>query len=203
LCSLEQWEKDMSAGIDYGMGTSNRDAKTGIRYGVISQHSINPDVLGDFEFIYPDPTEEDYEEAAKEAGWTRSVHNLDVFVDSDGNNLDDAKVKTWEALCIADGIDVYCSDMCEPIGQNYEGDGYKLTDCLDSDIFVLESPFYTHAEFCSPCVPGAGNLDSPDDDGAKTYCLGHDWFEDGKAPYKVYAVNGDYEVVPKLNQDVA
>jgi hypothetical protein len=44
---FKPWESDMSAGIDYGMGTSNRDAKTGIRYGVISQHSINPDALGD------------------------------------------------------------------------------------------------------------------------------------------------------------
>lgn len=44
----------------------------------------------------------------------------------------------------------------------------------------------TFAQFCSPCVPGAG--DSPLADGVKTYCLGHGWFEDGKAPYAVYSV---------------
>jgi hypothetical protein len=68
---------------------------------------------------------------------------------------------------------------------------------------VLKSPYYSLAQFCSPCVPGAGNLESEDEDGVKTYCLSHDWFEDGKAPYKVYAVDGDYEVVPKLDQDVS
>jgi hypothetical protein len=79
----------------------------------------------------------------------------------------------------------------EAQGWNYEDDGYSLTDCLDSDIFVLTSPFYTFAQFCSPCVAGAGNLDSPDTDGVKTYCLGHDWFDDGKAPYPVYSVDSN------------
>lgn len=85
--------------------------------------------------------------------------------------------------------DDYCSDL-EPTGYAYSGDGYELVDCLDSDIMVLASPFYTFARFCSPCVPGAGNLnDAGDEDhGVMTYCLGHDWFEDGKAPYPVYSV---------------
>src|SRR5690606_21275898 len=42
----------------------------------------------------------------------------------------------------------------------YEKDGYKITGCLDFDLFVLNSPYFTFAQFCSPCVPGAGNLDS-------------------------------------------
>jgi len=65
-------------------------------------------------------------------------------------------------------------------------------NCLDSDILVTKSPFYTYAPFCSPCVPGAGNLDSTvpigieapyDRDeqirtmstmGVKTYCFAHE-----------------------------
>jgi hypothetical protein len=35
------------AGIDYGLGLSNIDRTTGIRYGVISPHSVNPDALDD------------------------------------------------------------------------------------------------------------------------------------------------------------
>ena len=85
-------------------------------------------------------------------------------------------------------------DFCEPIGWNYSDDGYELTDCLDNDIFVLKSPYYTFAQFCSPCVPGAGNLDNAMPDGVKTYCLGHDWFEEGKAPYPVYSVETDLRV---------
>jgi hypothetical protein len=54
---------------------------------------------------------------------------------------------------------------------------------------VVKSPFYTYAQFCSPCVPGAGNLDNPMAEGVKTYCLGHDWFEGGVAPYPVWRVD--------------
>lgn len=49
----------------------------------------------------------------------------------------------------------------------------------------------------SKLTPGAGNLDNPRNDGPKTYCLGHDWFEDGKAPYPVYLVADDVEVMPE------
>ena len=34
-------------GIDYGHGKTNIDLKTGIRYGIISQHSVNPDAMDD------------------------------------------------------------------------------------------------------------------------------------------------------------
>lgn len=63
--------------------------------------------------------------------------------------------------------------------------------------FILKSPYYTYAQFCSPCAPGAGYLPSPLKDrpaGNKTYCLGHDWFEDGTAPYRVYSVKTNKEM---------
>ncbi len=142
----------MSAGIDYGMGHANVDTKTGIRYGVISQHSVLQ--------AWADSAEPYYGE-----------HDDDE-TDSEREVPD------------------------EPLGWSFDDDGYNLTDCLDSDIFVLKSPYYTFARFCSPCVPGAGNLDSADPDGVKTYCLGHDWFDEGKAPYPVYSVETDKEVLP-------
>jgi hypothetical protein len=79
-----------------------------------------------------------------------------------------------------------------PICHDYIQEGYKLRQGADdSDIFVLESPFFTFAQFCSPCAPGAcylrNPLDEPSEDN-KCYCLGHDWFEDKKAPYQVYSV---------------
>lgn len=78
----------------------------------------------------------------------------------------------------------------DPIGLEYNGDGYQIVDCLDSDLMILKSPYVTRAKFCSPCVPGSGDLDSADPDGVLTYCLGDDWFEGGKAPY-------NYEPVPE------
>jgi hypothetical protein len=134
----------MNAGIDYGMGLTNIDHATGIRYGVISQHSVLQAWCDSAEAIYPE---------------------------FDGGDMDE-------------GADA------EPEGWTYEGDGYQLVDCLDSDIMVLKSPYYTHAPFCSPCVPGAGNLEQASDDKElpRVYCLGHDWFDDKCAPYPVYNV---------------
>ena len=169
----------MNAGIDYGMGITNVDVKTGIRYGAISQHSVSQAWCDSAEPDYGKPTCPkcgneviEYDGDKDVDGWEGSDHGCADFM------CEDCKM-------VYDSSDCYGE---EPQGWNYEGDGYKLTGCLDSDIFVLESPYYTFAPFCSPCVPGAGNLDSADADGAKTYCLGHDWFEDGKAPYEVYSV---------------
>ena len=81
-----------------------------------------------------------------------------------------------------------------PLGWTYDREGYSLCDCLDTDIMVIASPFYTRAQYCSPCVPGAGNLDNPCAEGPKSYCLGHDWFDSGRAPYPVYRVSDDSEV---------
>lgn len=77
----------------------------------------------------------------------------------------------------------------------YEHDGYQITKCLDNDLFISKSPYFTYAQFCSPCVPGACNLDSPLDhipeNGSNAcYCLGHEWFEDGVAPYPVFNMGG-------------
>lgn len=163
-------------GLDYGLGRTNIDAETGIRYGVISQHTVGQ--------AWYDSAEPDYGKAT---------------CGKCGNEVQeysaDAVTEEWDD----DGSDYMCShckrtfdsDQAfgdEPLGWNYEGDGYVLTDCLDSDIFVLKSPYFTFAQFCSPCVPGAGNLETFCEDGPKTYALGHDWFEDGVAPYPLYLV---------------
>jgi len=105
------------------------------------------------------------------------------------------------------GFDEYRCDSCrkiipveemtpnEPTSFHYDQDGYYLTNCLDNgDILVLRSNFYTLAQF-SPRESGAGNLDTPVADGVKTYALGHDWFEGGIAPYPVYRVSDNVQIV--------
>ena len=169
------------------MELSNVDSN-GIHFGVISQHSIMPEAMGDFEQDYGKPT-------CPKCGNT--VHRMYRY-ERKPILLDPVETDTWPSYqngcadygCLncehtLDSRDVF-SD--EPQGFSYDKDGYKLCDCLDSDIFVLKSPYYTFAQFCSPCTPGAGNLDTPCAEGPKTYCLGHDWFEDSKAPYPVYNV---------------
>jgi hypothetical protein len=162
-------------GIDYSLGQSNFEAKTGIHYGVISQNSVASYFFDDVEYDYGKPTCPDCENELP-----------DDIPDDMPDDID----------CI---VDYYCPDCKkgfssdyvfpeEPFGWHYKNEQYTLTDCLDTDIFILKSPFFTYAQFCSPCVPGAGNLDCPCESGPKTYCLGPDYFEDGKAPYPVYSI---------------
>ncbi len=185
----------MNAGIDYGRGTTNIDNETGIRYGVISQHSVGQ--------AWYDSAEANY--------WNPHCPKCgDAVVESFKINNDDDE--RWPKL-YSHSCEDYACESCrvyldssdvfgeEPIGWSYEGEGYQLTECLESDIFVLKSPYYTRARFCSPCVPGACSIESPCEDGPKAYCLGHDWFEDGKAPYRVWAVAGDTEVLPPIHDD--
>ena len=166
-------------GIDYGMGLSNIDRANGIRYGVISQHSVTQAWCDSAEADYGKPT-------CPKCG---------------GDAVDASAIETdeWPSLYSHSCVDYACENCQhtldsgdvfgdEPQGWSFSGDGYELVDCLDSDIMVLKSPYYTMAPFCSPCVPGAGNLNSARDGGVKAYCLGHDWFEDGKAPYPVFSV---------------
>ena len=170
-------------GIDYGLGSTNIDRETGIRFGVISQD----DVLQ----AWADSSEPDYgEPTCPNCGREVIAHDGDKHGEYEGHFADFACESCEQSYETGD-----CYGE-EAIGWNYEGDGYKATDCLDSDIMILKSPFYTLAMFCSPCVPGAGNLNSASDDGVKSYCFGHDWFEEGAAPYPVYSVETGELVAP-------
>lgn len=180
-----------STGIDYGLGQSNIDRETGIRFGVIAQNSIMPEAIDEFEQDYGEPT-------CPECG-NKALDASNKTLPAESENWDNTD--SW-------GCNDYACPHCEhfldssvcfseeSVGFTYQMDGYQLTNCLDSDIFILKSKFYTFAQFCSPCVPGAGNLDNYMPDGVKTYCLGHDWFEDSKAPYPIYSVATETEVLP-------
>lgn len=178
------------AGIDYGLGQSNVDRKTGIRYGVISQHSVMPEALDDLEPYYGEPT---CPKCGNGVMSTSDETILPAGYDEWSQYSEHGCTDYACTICehYLDSSEVYAE---ESQGFTYEQDGYSLTNCLDSDIFILKSPYYTRAQFCSPCVPGAGNIDNPCDDGPKTYCLGHDWFENGKAPYPVFSVADNSEV---------
>jgi hypothetical protein len=176
------------AGLDYSFGKANFNPETGIHFGVISQNSIMPEAMEDVEYDYGKPTCGKCGGSAIESGELPAE-----FEDAEWNEGKDYACVTCKRC--------FWSDTAFPdmaIGWSYGKDGYNLTDCLTNDVFVLDSPFYTRAQYCSPCVPGAGNLDNPCEDGPKTYCLGHDWFEGGKAPYQVFKVADDTEVVEQV-----
>ena len=91
-------------------------------------------------------------------------------------------------------------DSDEALGE-YFNDHYDMTREHGSPyIMVTKSPFYTFTRLCSQCFPNAGNLDEFYSDsvlnGFKTYCLGHEWFNDGTAIYPVMSVETDKLVYP-------
>lgn len=89
-------------------------------------------------------------------------------------------------------------DICEPSLWFYNEEGYMAESCFDGcEIMIYKSPFYSYGAFCSPCVPGAINLTDTrilGEGDVKAYCFGHDWFEGGKAPYRVFRVSDGKEV---------
>ena len=196
------------AGIDYG-NLKEINSQNGFRYGVISQHSISPDALDDIwrngkDMAWEAALEAEIE-AAKERARQNAAGNAEDAEEIDEDQISQDLADNWQS---DNGLSDYL----------YERDGYKVTGCLQNDLFVLQSPFYTYAQFCSPCVPGAGNLDSyfspanpiaecdakamlfqeeaKDNGFPRVFCLGHDWFESGRAPYMVFDLKTGKEVKP-------
>lgn len=167
------------AGIDYSCGKANFDPETGIHFGVISLNSGAMQAICDAqEFDYPEPCCQDCEQLLTEA-----ANDCDVL------------------LCVT-CKNVYSKSKIEmsdeSVGWHIDDGGYRIDDCLDNDCMITKSKYYTWAQYCSPCVPGAGNLDHPLSKGVgvKTFCLDPEWF-DGPCPYDVYWVADDtciYEV---------
>lgn len=171
-------------GIDYGLGRTNIDLETGIRFGVIPQNEVLQ--------AWADSSEADYGlPCCPDCG------NGAVLIDDENvpdlDNLpedSDWRVMGSEFACVG-CCRTYDSDEAyddEPLGFYVDDDGYKATSDSYGDIMILKSSYFTRAQFCSPCAPGACSLMNPVDDGPKAYCFGHDWFDGGKAPYPVYLV---------------
>lgn len=164
----------MSRGIDYGRGLGNIDKETGIRYGVIPAHAVDWWHEGS-EVMYPPPS-------CPDCG--------DEVVDQESALCPDECEKEYYCSSCEKG---YSSDECEATelsSIDCDKEGLKATQGNDSpDIFVLASPYFTRAAFCSPCAPGACYLTSPCEDGERAYCFGPEWYEEGKAPYPIYNVS--------------
>lgn len=220
----------MGKGIDYGMGTTNIDRTNGIRFGVISVHSLSQWALEDFEPDYGEPTcpkcGNEASEGEPEEGLTdddtdlilEGKANLGFPEDSEHDVCEDGSVYVglvqilpvesiaqWEHAR-HECADYHCENCHYVFGsESAFGDepagGFVLDDgeyvaSLDSynDVFIVKSPYFTRAQFCSPCAPGACHLDNPCDDGERAYCFGHEWFEDGKAPYPVFSMATGEEI---------
>lgn len=182
----------------------NRDKQTGIRYGIIPAHAVGQ--------AWYDAGEPDYGEphcpkCGKEVKEALKLGPLGLFSSSlpkyrqnyeryRKHGCDDYACDSCKLLF--DGEHAF-SDSDEPCCIRYEADGYAMNENSSGDLWIFRSPYFTYAQFCSPCAPGAchlrNSLEEPSEPN-KCYCLGHDWFEEGKAPYAVYSVETGQEVAP-------
>lgn len=183
----------MSAGIDYGMGDSNIDKATGVRFGVINLNSepVSEWAWESFEADYGNPT-------CGHCGNELDEYDSEKHCEYDDQDGFDYACETCERTI--DSQDAYGE---EPIGWVLDDGEYQATASADGDCFILKSPYFTHAQFCSPCAPGAGHLAHPCDDGPRTYCFGHDWFRGRVAPYAVYRVDNGQRVYPNVSANPA
>ena len=163
----------MYLGIDYGNGKTNIDLKTGIRYGVINQNEVL--------------------QAWCDSNEPFHIYNC-PYCGSELTKGANAKRCPTCYKKIDPDVDF---DMQEPVSFFLDDGEYKAEQTYDDpDIFIVKSPYYTFCQFCSPCAPGAGYLMNPMEGGVKAYCFDHSFFDEGKAPYKVYSVKTNEEVLP-------
>jgi len=184
------------------MNMPNYDEKTGISYGVISPNAVNPDALSD---VYSRGTDPHYEAARDE-----EEEEIMEFLKARSYLSDD------ESIAIKDELMDVWNDHFDPCGDgqcDYSDKDYTLhVSGDDFGIFVIKSPYYTFCRKCSPCAPGAGDLDNATDvilgddgvwvsPGEMAYCLGKEFFDDGdepysrKIPYRIFRVDNDREVI--------
>lgn len=147
-------------GIDYGMGRTNVDRETGIRFGVVNANRL-PYIWDDVESVYPPYTCPECEAEL-------------------GDDIPDT--------CPACEAELDCDDVqgqmdcVEALFHKVDVDGVVAEIHSDGDMFILKSPVYIYAQFCSPCAPGAGHIENPCPSGVKTYALPMDWFGDDDDP---------------------
>lgn len=200
----------MNAGIDYGLGRTNIDQATGIRYGVIPANDLGESWYESSEPDYGPPS------CGKCGNEAVEIDNVPFDLDDCKTIRQDGMFRKHDVLRIPkdhrwecgdkrewhdEGRDYACLDCARSFdsddafaeeaigGINLDDGEYKATQGHDDcDVFILESPYYTRAQFCSPCAPGAAYLRNPCEDGPKAYCFDPSWFR----PWNDDQVTGEY-----------
>ena len=167
----------------------NTDPKTGIRYGVIPLHDLDPWFA--YEEFYDnsenlaikeieleiDELFEPIKEFAKERGLDKETE-----IEKLKESIAEEMFENW--------------DESED-SRLYEHDGYKI-ELITYDLFIAKSPYVTFGPLCSPCAPNAVYIADADGEyGYMAYCLPDDFFPEGKAPYKYIELDEAYNKVWK------
>jgi hypothetical protein len=177
----------------------NMNFETGIHFGCISQHTLDPDALMG---LIDDSADVLYDNASDEF-----ESDLKTAIE-DGNVLECLKNNYMDESLVDEEFDTIVDEWCQSYQNDchqfyYTDEEYEMDFSDDMNcIIILRSPYYTYCRGCSPCVPNAGDLDCPvtPDDYAndahtsiytmfkKAYCLPDHFFDDDKAPYQYFEV---------------
>lgn len=192
----------------------NTNPDTGIRYGVIALNSLDPYVIDDL-WYGPDAvnvTEDEagrYARADLEMEWDQLREDAEIAASETDPNMSDAEREDFVERWLNDNkgvpdretyIEVCMQefwDQCqidEPtIEGTYEGVRYQISWLGGAPIlWVFEGPLGFAERLCSPCVPGAADLDGgfkldaeipvdvdgypmEDQEGYPCYCVPRDW----------------------------
>lgn len=196
----------------------NTHPETGIRYGVISGNSLDPDVMQELfygsrarDLTYEAVLRELRAEAEVEADAYEEEVKVAIAEEDYGLLSNDRYVERrieqmWEAMGY-DSAEDYVEQSVENRAANiqieepeiegeYEGVKYRISWLGGAPIvFLLSSPWVGKFRPTSPCVPGAVDLDSPDMWGIEGYAAPPEWLGDGyeeTGPYRgtVWEVDG-------------
>lgn len=132
----------------------NTNLETGIRYGTVYLDSLQ-------DWVWDEFWNHGYNLTSESA--------LKEFRTENPDATDDDLQEFWDSYeCEEEEFELETGGM--KLGLSWLG-GAAL-------VWVFQSPHTTRARLCSPCVPNAGNLNSPDPDGYECYTLPSDWFFD-------------------------
>lgn len=143
---------------------TNVNLETGIAYGYISANSLHPDIVQD---LQDNGTDVYYEEAwadfirGKRSEYNENLDATRQRVEDDGLKFDEDSVDAFDEEDYRDEFN-NSYEQDEPVHEG-EKDGVKYrTSWLGGalNVWVFESPFTCKTVPCSPCVPGAGDLDN-------------------------------------------
>ena len=143
---------------------SNYNPESGVPYGVIACDSLDSDLVQ--ELWYTHGTDLSYEAAVNEFREEVRAELSESDNDFDANEIEseiDSRLE-WEEFQIDEPT----------IEGEYEGVKYHISWLGGAPLlWVFESPFVKPHAQCSPCVPGAGDLDSEGD--VLCYDVPDDW----------------------------
>ena len=139
----------------------NTNPETGIRYGIISADNLDPEIVHQ---IWMEGTDLHWQDRVKEIR-DEVMDDDDILPEDKEDEID---------MRLEDESDAWYDD--EPVHSfeiNCQGYGivYGQTTWLGGGqlVWIFKSPFLTKARLCSPCVPGAGDLDNVYPEGEECY----------------------------------